>query len=147
MPAHGVGLYAGPSSGSVCARGAKEHYRTCPTRPNTPPSSISNHYTVTLQPYPQTFAPPPHIRTHKDNNKGTSPHPSPPTHIPPSSFLYPPHPVAVKVRVGMPFFRRFLICVMCVSFVAYNKYEEYLNCLPLCCPSPSSCVVVCVVGV
>ena len=97
-------------------------------RPHYPPTfSISNHHNVTLHPYPQTFVPvsrgytppSPNIRTHKDDA-------SPPTNIPPSSFLYPPLPLADKLREGMPFsFCRFLICVMCVSFVAYNKYEEY----------------------
>ena len=63
--------------------------------------------------------PSPHIRTHKDDDEGTCIHPSPPTPVSPSSFLYPPLPLAVKVREGMPFsFGRFFICVMCVSFAA-----------------------------
>ena len=79
--------------------------------------------------WPPRLGSPPHTHhTYKDDDEGTSTHPSPPTPVPPSSFLYPPLPLAVKVRGGMPFsFCRFFTCVMCVSFVAYNKYEEYLK--------------------
>ena len=110
-------------------------------RPITPPFSISNHHNVTLHPYPQAFVPvsrgctphSPHIHTHKDDDEGTSTHPSPPTPVLPSSFLYPPLLLAVKDTQGMPFsFCRFFICVMCVSFVAYTKYEEYLYHLQVC---------------
>ena len=53
--------------------------------------------------------------------------------VPPSLFLLPPLSLAVKVRERMPFsFWRFFICVMCLSLVAYNKYEKYLNYLLVC---------------
>ena len=82
-----------------------------PTSPTTAPFSISNHHTVTLPPYPQTFVPvsrgctppSPHISTHKDDDKGTSTHQSPPTHIPPFFFLLPPLPLAPKVGRVCPF--------------------------------------------
>ena len=43
------------------------------------------------------------IHTHTANHIGTPIHPSPRTHVPLSSFLYPPLALLVKVREGMPF--------------------------------------------
>ena len=96
--------------------------------PCTPTPRLLSLLAVGAPPPPLTYA-----HTYNADDECTSTHPSPPTHVPPSFFLLPPLPLAVKVREGMPFaFCRFFICVMCVSFVAYNKYEDYSNCMQIC---------------